>query len=355
MPTYGTSGAPAQDTINLDALLSLSLFNYNKTLVDQVMGSNAVWMELKGKVKTKSGGVAVKQNLRYAISTPSTYSGYDEITILPSDGITQATWDWRQCADSVTISGEEEYKNKDGLDDLLQAKIEQVQDGFTEFFNEKLLQGDYANTPSSTGLKTPLTNGSNGSVFVDPLFKLIQYDPTASETIGGINQSTYTWWRNRTLEMTATTAQTFLMEMDSMYNTCSIGAGGTAPDIIMVDQTTFELWRSVYYRVFQATADSDNNYPFPNIKFNQARVIWDEKMPNIYSGNTTTSTYGTALFMNTRMFQMYNVAGKNFVNTPFVRPHNQDAKTSLVLWAGTIGLSNRKKQGVVGKIPRTLS
>jgi hypothetical protein len=354
MPTYGTSGAPAQDTINLDSLLSLSLFNYNKTLVDQIMSSNAFWNEMKPKWKGKKGGVALKQNLRYAVSSPTTYSGYDEVRILPSDNITQSTWDWRQAADSVTISKEEEVKNVDGLDDLLQSKIESVQDGFTDFFNAKQLRGNLDNDSGST-LKTPYTDTSNGSTFIDPLLKLIQYDPTASESIGGINQSTYTWWRNRTMEMSATTAVNFLMEMDRMHNTTSIGNGGKAANLILVDQTTFELWRSAYYRQYRATADSDNNYPFPNIKFNNARVVWDEKVPDAYSGTLATTTYGSAIFVNTEFLNGYYINDQNFVSTPFVRPHNQNAKTSLVLWMGTIAMSNRRKHGVVGKIPRTLS
>lgn len=354
MATYGTSGAPNSDTINLDSLLSLSLFNYNKTLQDQIMSSNAYWHEMKPKWKAKKGGIAVKQNLRYAVSKPTTFSGYDEIRILPSDNITQSTWDWRQAADSVTISKEEEVKNVDGLDDLLQTKVESVQDGFTEFFNAKLLRGAL-DEDSTSDLKTAYTDATNGSSFVDPLFKMIQYDPTASETIGGINQSTYTWWRNRTMEMTATTAVNFFLEMDRMHNTTSIGSGGKAAPLILVDQTTFELWRSAYYRQYRASADSDNNYPFPNIKFNNAKVVWDEKVPDVYSGTLSTATYGTAVFINPEFLNGYYISDQHFVSTPFQRPHNQNAKTSLVLWMGAVAMSNRRKHGVVGKIPRTLS
>jgi hypothetical protein len=351
--TFGTSGAPSQDTINLDALLSTSLFNYNSTLVDQILSTNALYHELKPRMKSKSGGIAVKIPLRYALNQPTTYAGYDEIRILPTDGITQSTWEWRQAANAVTISYEEEFKNENGLTDLLEAKIQQAEDGFMEFFNDKLMQGNLNDNPAST-VKTPFTNTDNGSVFLDPVMKLVDYTPSSSTEIGSINQSTSTWWRNKTLTMTATTEKAFLLQMDQMYNNCGKGSGGE-PDMIQVDQTTYELWRSAYYTVYRRTADSDNNYPFMNFKFNKARVVWEEKMPDIESAALATTTYGTAIFWNTKFLHMYYIGSRNFVNTPFVRPHNQDAKTSLILWAGTVGLSRRNKHGIVGKIPRTLS
>lgn len=352
--TFGQSGAPAQDTINLDALLSMSLMNYNKTLINQISSSNAFWNETKGRWKGKDGGIACKQNLLYAVSEGTTYGGYDEIQMSPTDGITQATWEWRQYANSVIISGEEEYKNNNGLDDLLEAKIQQVELGSQEFFSKYILQGNKANL-SSASIATPYTNTGNGTTFVDPLAKLVAFDPTTSTEIGGINQSTYSWWRNRTLTMTATTEKLFMQQMDNMYNTCSVGEAGGEPDTILVDQTTYEMWRSAYYTYYRRTADSDNNYPFANFKFNKARVMWDERVPDVYTDALATTTYGTAYFLNMKFFQPYYVNGRNFANQPFQKPYNQDAKSSIILWAGTLGVAQRRKQGVVGKIPRTLA
>ncbi len=353
MSTFGTSGAPASDTIYLDALLSTSLFNYNKTLVDNVSSAHPVLDKIKSKMEGKDGGLAYKQNLLYALSEGDTYGGYDEITIMPTDGITQSTWEWAQYANSVVISGEDEIKNKNGLDDLLEAKIQQVEMGAQEFFAKYISQGNLANNSGST-LKVPYTNTRNGSTFMDPLPKLIDFTPTVSNTVGGLDQSSYSWWQNRTLTMTATTGRDFMSQMDNMFNTCSLGVGGK-PDIIWVDQITAEVWRSAYYLLYNRVADSMNDYPFPNFKFNDVPVVWDEKVPDVYTGTTSTATYGSAYFINSKFLKPFYINGRNFKNEPFQKPHNQDAKSSLILWMGTMSLSNRKKQGVVGKIPRTLA
>lgn len=352
--TFGMAGSPNQDTVNLDALMSLSLFNYNAELVDQVSSANAFYYEIKNQMQSKSGGIAVKMNLMYALGNVDTYDGYDEITLTPTDGITQSTWEWRQLAATVMISGKEEIQNENGLDDLLEAKIMQAEMGIKEFWGKRFLQGSYGTTGGS--LTTAYTNTQNGSAFVEPLGKLVAFDPTTSTEVGGINQSTYTWWRNRTLTSAATTEKGFLLEMDNLYNTCSKGYSGGAPNLILVDQKTYELWRSAYYTVYRRTADSDNNYPFANFKFNNARVVWDEWVPDVYSGTDTPSTgYGSVYMLNTKFFKPYYIGSRNFTNTPFVKPYNQDVKTCLILWMGTIGCSQRRKQGVAGKIARSLS
>lgn len=353
MGTYGNS-APNSDTINLDALMSLSLFNYNTELVDNVSSSNALYYEIKPQMQSKSGGVAVKMNLMYAKGNVDTYDGYDEITFLPTDGITQSTWDWRQLAATVMISGKEEIQNENGLKDLLSAKIQQAEMGITEFWGQRFLQGSYGQTGGT--IDTAYTNSQNGAAFVDPLPKLVAYDPTASVSIGGIPQNTYSWWRNRTLTSSATTNIGFLLEMDNLYNTCSKGMAGGPPNLILVDQKTYELWRAAYYAVYRRTTDGDDNYPFPNFKFNKARVVWDEWVPDVANGTDTPSTgKGTAYFLNTKFFKPYYIGSRNFTATPFEKPYNQDVKTSLILWMGTVGLSQRRKQGVAGNIARSLT
>ncbi len=47
MSTYGSASAPGQNTINYDAILSTSLFNYQRTLVDNISKSNAYFYKIQ--------------------------------------------------------------------------------------------------------------------------------------------------------------------------------------------------------------------------------------------------------------------------------------------------------------------
>lgn len=362
MATYGASGAGNQNTINYDAILATSLFNYRRKLQDNISKSNPFFYKIQenGMYQSEDGGVSIQVNLMYALTQADTYSGYDTLNTDPTDGLTSAFFDWSQMAVPISISRLEERQNAEAhrMANLLESKIEQAELGLKEFFAKALVQGDSLKG-GAQNVYDPYLSTRNGSYGVDPITKLIAVDPTSSTvqaTPGGINQSTKTWWRNQTKTSALTTASTaiqFLMEADHVYNNCAKGPGGP-PDLILTDQNTFEMWRAAYYSKYRATASTDNNYPFENFKFNRATIMWDEFMIDAYS-NSTTITYGSAYFFNTKYMKVIYDKETNFVNTPFQKPANQDAKIAHILWMGNTCVTNRRKLGVWCKIPASLT
>ena len=140
-----------------------------------------------------------------------------------------------------------------------------------------------------------------------------------------------------------------------MYNNCSKGPGGP-PKLIWTDQTTFELWRAAYYHKYQTQAQENANYPFENFKFNKATVTWDEKIPDVQNGTLTPETgKGTAYFIHPKFMRVKYDVESNFVLSPFQEAPRQKAKIAHMLWMGATTMSNRRKHGVVGNIPRTLT
>lgn len=362
MATYGAAGSPSQNTINYDSILGTSLFNYRRTLADNISKSNPFFykMQENGMYKSEDGGVAIQIPVMYQLATADTYSGYDVLNVDPTDGITNAFFDWRQMSVPISISRLEERQNASShrMANLLEAKIMQAEIGIKEFFAKQLLQGN-ALVSSSNNIYDPYLSTSNGSYGLEPLAKLIAKDPTSSSvvpTVGNINQSTSSWWRNQVKEAVITTSSTpiaFMKEADNVYNNCSKGPGGP-PDLILCDQNTYELWRSAYYDKYRQTAPTDGNYPFENFKFNRATVTWDEFMPD-WQSNSTTITYGTAIFFNTKFMRVIYDKETNFVNTPFQKPINQDAKIAHIMWMGNCAIDNRRKLGVWHKIPTSLT
>lgn len=359
MSTYGAAGNPSQNTINYDSILGTSLFNYRRTLADNISKSNPFFykMQENGMYKSEDGGVAIQIPIIYQLGTADTYSGYDVLNVDPTDGITNAFYDWRQMSVPISISRLEERQNASGhrMANLLEAKIMQAEIGIKEFFAKQVLQGN-ALISSANNIYDPYLSTANGSYGVEPLGKLIAKDPTSALTVGNIAQNSHSWWRNQVKEAVITSSSSpiaFLMEADTVYNNCAKGPGGP-PDLILTDQNTYQLWRSAYYDKYRHTAPSDNNYPFENFKFNRATVTWDEFMPDWYS-NSTTITYGTALFLNTKFIKIIYDKETNFVNTPFQKPTNQDAKVAHIMWMGNLAVDNRRKLGVWHKIPTSLT
>jgi hypothetical protein len=361
MSTYGSGSAPSQNTINYDSVLGTSLFNYRKTLTDNISKSNPFFYKIQenGMYTDEDGGVAIQIPILYGLGQADTYSGYDVLSTDPTDGITNAFFDWRQMAVPISISRLEERQNSQAhrMVKLLETKLMQAETGLKEFFAKQLMQG--AALVGSGNTYDPYISVRNGSYGIEPLNKLIALDPTSASvqpTVGNINQSTSTWWRNQVTTSalsTSSTAIQFLQEADHVYNNCSKGSGGP-PDLILVDQRTFEMWRAAYYNNYRRNADSDKNYPFENFRFNRALVMWDEFVTDIYS-NSTTITYGTAYFINSKNCSIVYDKESNFINTPFVKPANQDAKVAHILWMGNTCINNRRKLGVWAKLPASLT
>ena len=353
MSTYGASTAPSQNTINYDALLATSLFNYRGTLTDNISTSNPIFYRLKevGMYQSRDGGIAIQEDLMFELGTFHSYDGYDELNTDPMDGITAAFFDWRQGSIPIAISEKERKQNKHRIANLLEAKIQQAEMGFIEAFNRLFLQG-----AGSGAINSAYVDGINGSSFIDPLFKTIAYVPSTG-IVGNIDPSTTanSWWRNRTKTSAATTYAGFLQEVLNLWNTTSIGPGGP-PDLIVCDQQTWEIWNSAYYSQYRRNAETDNDYPFPNFRWQGSTVTWDPYVPNIDAGttDTTTSNGGTIAMLNSKFLKVVYEEETNFVETPFVKPVNQDARVAHILWMGNVVTNNRRKHGVMGHISRSI-
>lgn len=359
--TYGQSGQPAQSTFNYDALVSTSLANYRKTLTDNIGTANLFMKKIMdgGMYESADGGLYLAEDLRTDLAPTDSYEGMDELPLTPTEGITQAQYQWAQCATPIAISELERKKNKHRIVDLVSSKIIQAEDSIKEYWAKAFLQGSLLNS-ASPDIRNPYVSPSNGSTFVNPLFRLVAYSPSTSMEIGGINQSTSTWWRNQTKTSAATTGLGFLQEIMNLYNTCSKGQGGS-PDMCWTDQITWELISVAYYNKFRTEMATVGNYPWPTLKWWNCEIVWDEYMPNVAansgagSTDTTAANGGTMVFINSKFMKIRYESETNYVATEFQKPVNQDAKYKHILWMGNTTTNNRRKHGVMGNIARTLT
>jgi hypothetical protein len=358
MAIYGGSGAPAQSTFNYDSLVSTSLANYRGTLTDNISKSNPLFHELKKKDlwESRDGGMYIAEDLMMNTGGLEPYDGYDELPLVPNDGVTQMQVDWRQLATPIVISEKERKQNKHRIVSLLESRIKIAEIGMEENFTKHLLNGQLAG--SGTDIREPYMNNANGALSIDPLPRWVMYDPTANYTIGNINQSTQRWWRNVTKTSAATTGQGFLNEVMGVYQQVSKGPGGP-PDLIWTDMTTWGLWHQAMMEKYRATS-SDNDFPYQNFKFWNSIVVWDEDIPDVSANGgagalSADTTKGTAYFLNTKFFKIIYESETNFVDTEFQKPINQDVKGKHILWMGNTLSNNRRKQGVLGNISRTLT
>lgn len=351
--TQGSASAPSQVTQNLDALLSTSLSNYRKTLTDNIATSNALFLKIQenGTYESVDGGQDLRIPLMYGLATAGWYDGYDQLDLTPTDGITQAIWEWRQLAVPIMISRKEQRQNAQRIIDLLKSKIQQSEIAIKEEFAKALLQGN-----GSGAIETIKIDPVRGASAIDPLPLLVKKDPTTSTSIGNISQSTQTWWRNQQKSSSATTFDGLLQEVEDLRSLCGKGTGG-GPTLWIADRITFNLLKFAVYARYRMIREADAKFfPFENYMLGNAPVVWDEFMPDVQNNTLTPDTgKGTLYALNTKFFNVKYDSASNFISTDMQKPINQDAFVRHILWMGAVCLSNRRKHGVLYNIARSLT
>ena len=361
MGTQGDStSAPSSNTVYYDSLLTTTLMAYRKTLVDNIFKDSAFLAKLRmtDAVKKQNGGERIAMPLMYGTNeTIKTHGGFSTLDTTPQEGLTTAFYEWAEVAGTISISRKEQRQNsgEGQLINLLQAKIKQAEMSMREKLNGDLLVGTVS---SATFVQDTAEDGSYG---LNPLGYFLRKekatDPTTMD-VGNIAGDTYTWWRHRTgvlganassvdnedFAINVSTYAGYKVALRRMYNYCSRGSGGS-PNLCVADQVSFETYENALDTQVRYMDTKMADLGFDTIKLRGATMIWDEAVPDIYTG-TAAITLGTIFFLNTNFYNLIIDSATDIVTTPFIEPENQTAKTAKILFMGNAGISNMRKHGV---------
>lgn len=299
---------------NFDTLLSTTLNNYRRELEDNVFSARPLtaWLTKRGNIRMVNGGAKIITPLIYAQNdAASSYSGYDDLDVDPSAGISAAEFNWKQYAATIAISGIEEAMNNGEAEliDLLEAKIMQAEETIAEKFDAMFM----------------LDGTGNGGKDWDGLAKLVD----ATSTVGNINSTTSAWWRSY---VDSTAGVLTIGDMTKTYNTVS--RGNDHPDLILTTQTLFEKYESLLQPQMRYTDTETGDAGFQNLLFKGAVMMFDA---NVQSG--------VMYFLNSKYLKLVGHTNKWFSPTPFVKPFQKDARYAQILCYGNLTVSNRARQG----------
>jgi len=307
-------------------MVTTTLRNHPTEIADNVSDHNALYRRLKtkGKLKTLSGGYEIVRPLDYAEnSTYQRYAGFDTLNIGASDVLSAAKFEWVQAAIHVTASGRELRMNS-GREQLIDLAAARTRNAMRTAANNMSID------LYSSGA---LTNQMGG------LAHIIQNDGTG--TVGGINSSTYTFWKNQFREASGTNAVTssnIKDEMMVLWLTCV--RGGDKPDLIVSSHDFFTaFWKSLtdlqrYAEPNEATVG------FQALKFITADVIFD-------SNSNFSTTAEKMYFLNTEYLELIAHRAANWTTLDEKVSVNQDAEVIPIIWQGNLVCSNRSLQGVL--------
>lgn len=318
---------------NLSEIVTTTMQSRSRKLADNNTNNNALLMRLneRGNVRTASGGDVILQELSFADnSTVKNYSGYEELDISPSEVFSAGSFDWKQKAAAVSISGLEQLKNsgKERMIDLMEARISNAEDSMMNSVATDLYS-------DGTG---------DGGKQIGGLQLLVADTPTNS--VGGIDRNTAigAFWKNISYDATtdggaAATSANIQGYMNNVYS--QLVRGRDRPDLIIADNAYYNLFWASLQTIQRIASDKMATAGFTSLKFVDADVVLDG---GVGGGCPVNHMY----FLNTKYIHFRPHRDRNFVPLGGERfAVNQDAIVKLIVWAGNMTLSNGRLQGVL--------
>lgn len=320
----------------LDNLYTTTWQNMKSTLVDNIFDATPFWFWLKdkGKLRTVEGGRFISEPLVFDKSDNVKWTGKGGTMPMNDKQIlTIAKYDWRYLAGSIVRFGVDDQQNrgKNEIINFMNAKMENLKNALISEMELRLAGGSGAVTGSGTLEDFPAFDG---------LQTLVADDPTAVSSVGGIPQSTETWWRNKATDMTGVSFATLgVARMRTLLNNIMNNLKMDQPDIIVSGQAPFEYYEDNVLDFYRITNNKLGDLGFQNIVFKGIPMIW-------------TPSIGTRMyFLNTNFLTFVYDPMMFFDMTEWKAIPNQiNDRTAQTVTACQLTTSRRRAQGVLYNI-----
>lgn len=297
--------------------------------IDQVNVDRPLIRMLMAKKKPYGGALQyVVENLRYSNdSNFQSYFGDQQVSYNRKRTLQQAKFTWGSFHDGFGLNEDELTENgiimtddksntpsdadKIQLVNLLQENTETLKLGFQENFDYMLHR-----------------DGSKSATDIPGLDLLISTTPTAPLTVGGLDQSVYTWWQNTAVTGIATgTAGNLTTQMEVAWRNAT-RYGGFAPDTILVGEQFLDAYRADAKSTINRTVMMEGSRARPTkldtsvgegtetgLYFKNKELIWDPVFTVLDGLDSPTILWQKrCYFINSRFFKLRPIQGHWMVN-----------------------------------------
>ena len=307
--------------------LVTTLRGYSGKLADNIITNNALTYALKekGRIKTQRGGSNIEREIMYAENSLfQRYRGMQQLAMGEVEAFTVAQFDPVQAFVPIVISGRDMRINngdKYKIVDLWEARITNAETSMSNMINNDAL---------SSGALDEQMGG---------LQLIIADDPTTNTSVGGINQNTYSFWRNKVYDFSSAsvTASTKIKTgMNNLYLQCTFGK--EQPDIILADDTFYTYYESSLQEQQRFTDEKSAGAGFQTLRYKAAKVFYE---------NAANMLDQHMYFINSKHLELVAYQGANFDISAKKEPYNQDAMGMGILFMGNLVTDGRRFHGVL--------
>ena len=313
-------------------MVTSTLRHHPSAVSDNVSDHNGLLnvMKSKGKIKTIGGGYEIAMPLEYAENgTYQRYLGYEQLDTSASDVFTAANYAWKQIALHVTASGREIRQNmssKERIFDLVKNRVANA---------KRTAANNMSVDIYSDGTATNQIGGLGALVTV-----------AGTGTVGGIDSSSETWWKNQVKEasgtdvaggsLTVAQSMTFMTDMNDLWLACV--RGNDRPDCIVFTHDFYALYELGQQDKQRYASSRLAAAGFETLKYKSADILFDS--------NTNFAVGGeTGYFLNTDYLYLVQHREAQWSTDDEKKPVNQDAVVIPLFWMGNMVCTNRAVQG----------
>lgn len=296
--------------LTYDQISAITQKKYIPKLYDNIFNSNPLLQRHRKKsYELIDGGTTILVPLNYAAPTAAGwYSGADTLNVNDNDQATAAEYTWRQLYTNISILRSDELKNAgdEQILSIVKAKVKIAEKNMEDLLGTGIFSN--ATDPKSiVGLRQIIST---------------------SNTIGGISQTTNSWWQ---AQVDSTTTTMSMSALQTQWNLATIGSW--SPTVAI---TTRSLFNSYYALLqpqqrFQDSKTAEGG--FQSLMFNGLPVCPDSH-----------AAANTFYFLNESYMHLFAHKEEDMRFEPFAKPVNQNVKIAKIYWMGSYGTSNARLQ-----------
>ena len=318
--------APRTLTETIDNIYTTTWRSSKSSAADNIFDATPLffWMRDKNKIRSLAGGRFIDEPIQYAkYDSAEWLTKGGSVTLQDHEILSSARYVWTYLIGNVVrfLQDDQQNRSKHQIMRLVEAKLGNAKQNLVDTLETAL-------AASTT------TSG------IDGLQLLVADDPTASSTIGGINQNTHSFWRNKASNLTGLSfATNGVSKMQTLLNNTRNNLGQKTPDIIVSGQTPYEYYKDTllgYYR------------------FSDKKLVDAGFQATAYEGipMTWTPAIGTRMyFLNTEYLWLYKDPGYFMDMTNWKEPADQPGtRAAQIVSALSLVTNRRRAQGVIYNI-----
>ena len=295
-----------------DTVLTTSLADYQRRLVDNVYNGTAILRLFNENKRLVNGGTSIVETLiKEKQDDGGFYLGADVLNNRQGHDTTIVEYRWQNAYEPIVITRDEERNNSGDVHKIL----------------------DLAGTKISLSERA-IRDRMNQAVSkpVGEANRLIDLETLVNTgTLGTIAGGTETFWQS-----TVTTSGAFatqgLTDMTTGYYAVSSEAEVDNPTHFVTTKVIFQKFEQTRLPLERISNTLTANAGFTNLTFKGKPVMY---------GNAIQTGLLFELNMAYNWFAVDSAT--DFVTTPFITPTNQTVKVAYILWRGNIVTNNRRR------------